>query len=315
MVERCVHIAKAAGPIPATPTMKIHFTLERIKTRDGIELDGVFAEPKRKSGKALIFVHGLGGNFYGGHQNMLTLADFCYRNGIAFVSFNTRGHDVVSRFYKKRGETKKRMLGGAGFERFEHCVYDIDACIKFVRSQGYKKVFLAGHSTGANKVLYHLYKTKDRRVAGLALLGPLSDVVGQMKELGRRFNAVLEKVKKFSKHHMDEFVPSDISSKIITARRYLSLYTPGSREDVFQYYNPKGKFKELKSIKVPVFVIVGEKDEYLDRKAEELVQVFENNADSTKDFRSAVIRNAGHGFAKRETILARIITDWIKSIK
>lgn len=289
------------------------FSLERIRTKDDVELDGIFCKPKKLSGKALVFVHGLGGNFYGSWQNILMFADFCFKNGIAFVSFNNRGHDIVSSIHKKK-KTKKRLLGGAGFERFEHCVYDIAAVIRFVRSRGYKKVFLAGHSTGANKVLYYLYKTRDRRVAGLALLGPLSDVIGEMKTLGKRFKTVLAKIKKFSKRHPDELLPKNLTSKIITARRYLSLYTPGSREDVFPYYNPKAKFKELRSVKVPVLVVVGQKDKYLDRKAERLIEIFENNAVAAKDFQSVIIRNTGHSFKNKEKVLAGVLVDWIKRV-
>src|SRR5262249_28544020 len=122
-------------------------SLARLRTRDDVWLDGIVAEPRRRRDLALIWVHGLGSTFYSGQPLIQELSTQLGRAGVGFFKFNTRGHDAVA-----RGGSR---LAGAAFERFVDCVEDIRAMIAFARRRGYRKVILAGHSTGANKILYY----------------------------------------------------------------------------------------------------------------------------------------------------------------
>ena len=45
-----------------------------------------------------------------------------------------------------------------------------------------------------------------------------------------------------------------------SARRYVSLYKPGQAEDVFPYYRPGARWPALRSVRVPVAVIIGGRD-------------------------------------------------------
>ena len=127
----------------------------RIETRDGVWLDGVMAEPRRRRALALIWVHGLGSVFSSGQPLIRELPSRLTAAGIGYFKFNTRGHDVVA----GRGA----HLAGAAFERFGESVHDLRAVIAFARRRGFRRVILAGHSTGANKVLHYV-----ARVAGSA---------------------------------------------------------------------------------------------------------------------------------------------------
>jgi len=134
------------------------------------------AEPARRRRVALIWVHGLGSVFSSGQSLIRELSTRLTAAGVGYFKFNTRGHDVVA----GRG----RVLAGAAFERFGESVRDIRAMITFARQCGYATVVLAGHSTGANKVLYYTARARDRRVAALGLLGPVSDIAGEVKRIG-----------------------------------------------------------------------------------------------------------------------------------
>ena len=101
-------------------------------------------------------MHGLGSVFSSGQPLIRELSVRLTRAGIGYFKFNTRGHDVVA----GRGRT----LAGAAFERFRDCVLDLRAVIAFARRRGYRRIVLAGHSTGANKVL--LLRGEDRGPAG-----------------------------------------------------------------------------------------------------------------------------------------------------
>src|SRR5207302_128486 len=98
--------------------------------------------------------------------------------GIGYFKFNNRGHDVVA----GRG----KHLAGAAFEHFGQCVDDIRAMIGFAVKCGYRRFILAGHSTGANKVLHYAARTRDRRVMGLVLLGPISDIAAETRRIRGR---------------------------------------------------------------------------------------------------------------------------------
>ena len=75
----------------------IPVTLVRIRTRDGVWLDGVVTEPRRRRGAALVWVHGLGSVFSSGQPLMRELSARLNAAGLGYLKFNTRGHDVVVR--------------------------------------------------------------------------------------------------------------------------------------------------------------------------------------------------------------------------
>ena len=287
----------------------------KIFTQDGLQLDGFLAKPSltakppRPTKRAILFIHGLGGRFYS--SEIVALAEACQKSGLALASFGNRGHGMVTSFRNPKG---KRILGGMGFEKFEHCVFDIKAMIDFLAKQGYKKIYLVGSSTGSNKSLYYIYKTGDKRVSGLALVAPVSDVSAQMKLLGKKFWPILAKVKKFARRHPGQVLPQSISAKIMTPERYLSLNQAGGAEDVFPYYRKGAKFKELNSVTAPMLVVLGGRDQFLDRSARQLLTIFQRNALAAKNFQGEIIAGADHSFNKKEKILAQVLVGWVKKV-
>src|SRR5262245_47470555 len=96
-------------------------SLMRLRTRDGVWLDGVITEPRRPRRTALVWVHGLGSVFSSAQLLIRECSTRLNAAGIGYFKFNTRGHDVVAR----RG----RQLAGAAFERFGQSVEDIRTVI------------------------------------------------------------------------------------------------------------------------------------------------------------------------------------------
>lgn len=285
--------------------LEVHLT--HTKTYDGVRLDGIVVLPRKKSNTALVWIHGFGSNFSHGQTLAKDLSARCSQSGIAYFKFNTRGHDIVNR------ETRKgKGLHGAGLERFEDCVLDVRAIILYARTLGYKKIILAGHSTGANKVLYYLYKTEDPAIRGLILLGPVNDVAAGRKKFGRaglaRGIALAEKI---ARKDPEAIMP--LSYGVYSARRFLSIFWTGTEEDVFPYLNQHAEWKELKSVRVPLAVIFGSRDEYLDRPAHKIIDVFRAHAPLSKSFSGAIIKGANHGFRRKEKEVTHEIIRWIKS--
>lgn len=293
--------------------MKALFELRSVKTSDGITLAGALAAPKGRAKTAALWVHGLTGSFHSNTGRLSTMAAAFNKNGIALASFNTRGHDIATSFWRRGGKGKTLIAGGS-FERFTDCVKDLRAIIQFLRREGYKNIYLIGHSTGANKVLYYLSRTQDRRVKGLALVGPMSDVGIEKERLGSSFAKHLRRVKEYSRRNdPDQPMPKALSKTIMSARRYLSLNTPGGPEDVFPYYDPKASWSALKKVRVPLAVIIGKKDQYLGKwRAEDLIDVFADKAIAAPEFTGAAIPRSNHSFTKTSKELAEVLADWMR---
>jgi pimeloyl-ACP methyl ester carboxylesterase len=279
-------------------------SLARLRTRDGVFLDGVVVEPARRRQAALVWVPGLGSVFSSGQALIGELSERLAGSGFGYFKFNTRGHDVVAR----RGP----RLAGAAFERFGDCVEDIRTVIAFARARGFRRVVLAGHSTGANKVVHYAARARDRRLGGIMLLGPVADVAAEAKRVGagelRRRVTAAERI---ARRDPDALVPR--AWGFWSARRYLSLYRPGGAEDVFPYYRPRSRWTALRSVRLPVVAIVGERDEYLDRPARSLIEAFRQNATGSRSFMGIVVPGANHNFDRRERQLADLIARWLRS--
>ena len=277
--------------------------LSRIKTHDGIPLEGIVVEPKRKSSIALVWLHGLGSRFSSGQMLIAELSAAARKNNFGYLKFNTRGHEIAARGNKK--------MEGSGFERFEDCILDIRAMIRFAKTLGYKKIILAGHSTGANKALYYCYKTKDPAVKGLMLLGPISDVAAKAKEMeAQELRRAIRIADNLAKKNPESLMP--LAYGLFTAERFLSLYRAGGVEDVFPYHNPTASWKELKSIRIPLAVIIGTSDQHRDRPVSQIMQAFHDHALLTKSFAGITIKGANHGFRRKEKELVDAIVEWIK---
>jgi alpha-beta hydrolase superfamily lysophospholipase len=280
-------------------------SLVSARTRDGVVLDGVAAHPRGRRRTALIWVHGLGSTFSSGQPLIRALSARLNAAGIGYLKLNTRGHGVVTRAGKR--------LAGAAFERFGESVHDIRATIALAVGSGYRRVILAGHSTGANKVLHYMAQTRDRRVAGLILLGPVSDVAGERKRVGRRELARrVTGAERIARRDPEALVPRAWGFR--SARRFISLYRPGEAEDVFLYYRPAARWTALRRVRVPLAVIFGSRDEYLDRRAAEAVAAFERSATGTRAFTGIIVPHALHGFRGREPALAREVVRWVQRV-
>ncbi len=283
--------------------------LMNIKTRDGVVLDGIIIQPRKKLDTALVWVHGLTSFFYSSQPLIRELSGLAAKDGIGYFKFNTRGHDVVA-----RGQGKHALLGTI-YEKFEDCIHDIRAMIAYAQKLGYQKIILAGHSTGANKALYYLYKTRDPSVKGLVLLGAASDISAEIKRVGKStFEKDLCLAQRLNRRN--PFALFESKKYLFTAQRALSLFTAGAAEDVFPYYNPKASWKELRNIRVPIAVIFGSRDECLDRPAQRIIDIFRANVPLAKSFSGVIIKGADHGFRGKEKELAQEIMRWItKAVK
>jgi alpha-beta hydrolase superfamily lysophospholipase len=293
----------------------VSFSLAEIVTKDKLVHQGIFFRPSHPSKKAVLWVHGLTGRFYGDVELMSLWAQTCEQKGFGFAAFNNRGHDIVAGLRKLDTRKKtgyRHATYGAGLERFSDCVLDIDAAISFLMSQGFAQVVLIGHSTGANKVCYYAATKKDPRVVGVVLAGPMSDRYSRNtdKVHYRKNMAFMQKLVKQRKG--DEILGGRHFFPM-TPKRWLSLLAPGSKEDVFNYGDKKNVLSAFAKIRKPLLIVLSELDETADRPIEEIKQAFDTHTKSPS-YKSVIIPGATHSYTGKEKEFVREVVSWSSSL-
>lgn len=282
-------------------------TLASVRTADDLLLDGVAFHPRGKKRTALLWIHGLSGTFYHQRGILFELSRNMGRAGVGAAAFNNRGFGIISR-------SNKHTVGVA-FEDFTKCVLDLRAMISKLVSMGYHDVVLIGHSTGANKAVYYLSKTHDRRVKGLVLAGGLSDIAADAispsgaKALHR---AVRTAERLVASRRGSELMVVD--GKYYTAKRVVSLYKPGQAEDVFPVHDPKGRWTAMRSIRISTLMVFGDKDEHMDRSAKKLIELYRSKLVSARKISGSIIAGADHGFKGKERQFASAISVWYREV-
>lgn len=283
-----------------------------IETPKKVLLNGLWFGPSfakaskgrpEKAKRVIVWVHGLSSTVFSKHEIMHLLTD----NDTAVLAFNNRGHDKITRIVQKG----KKILAGGAHEVFTDCVDDIQGAVNFAKKHGAKEIFLAGHSTGSQKIVYYTSRKPDRAVKGLVLMVPLSDYAGMKKELGQARLSRAEKIARqlvwTKKPH--ELLPASLWPMVDDAQRFLSLYTPDSMEQsIFSYFNSKPS-RVFRSIKLPLLGVFAGADEYADRPAEDIAAWF--NTEARAPLRTEIIAESGHGFSGHEAGLTAVIRAWL----
>lgn len=142
-----------------------------LPTRRGSVLNGVlFKSENVKAKSALIAITGIHGNFYS-NPFYYNIGDTLSSNGIDFIYAQT--NDAFNRIETLNVRTGKNEIIGSYNEYFSYTDEDIDAYLDFAEKSGYANIILAGHSLGANKVIYYLSRHHDtKRVSHFLLMSP-----------------------------------------------------------------------------------------------------------------------------------------------
>lgn len=260
-----------------------------------------------KPRRVIVWVHGLGSSAF----SIFNLVEKLVDGETAVLTFNNRGHDVVSRISRKTRKKRKVEYGGAAHEVFTDCVDDINGAIRFVRKLGVKETYLAGHSTGCQKSIYWAAKG-GKGVRGIILLAPVSDSAAGIskygtKKIARAMQSARTLIARGKKHQL---LPDDVWPELLDAQRFLSLYSTNSVEEIFPYAQKGKQPSLLQKIKVPILTLWAEKDEYSNRAAKEVANWFTEHIRAKKSEVHA-IRRAGHSFKGQEKETVQCIRSFL----
>ncbi|HEX6976854.1 MAG TPA: alpha/beta fold hydrolase [Patescibacteria group bacterium] len=281
-----------------------------IITPKKFRLNGLWFGPENPK-KALIFIHGLNGSAFSSLKILVPLVN----KETSLLTFSNRGTAKISKIKKidkrkRKGSTS--FLMGEAHEIFTDCVDDIEGAINLTKGKGAKEIYLIGHSTGCQKSIYYLsQRGKQKSVAGVALLCPLSDYAFFIKSVEpEKIKHLYEIAREMLKDNPHKMMPFDIWPDLHDAQRFLSLYSPDSPEEIFCYAQTDKSAEILQKVKIPILIIFADKDEYRDRPTSKLQEWFKSNTRS-KQLTISAIKNATHGFETREKEARKEITKFI----
>ena len=194
-------------------------------------------------------VHGSGGQFYGGE--MLSRAARLQDAGFAVATFNTRGHDIVTRGHDPLRGAPARHIGNA-YEILDECRYDLAAAITWLEDRGYSRIGILGFSMGAVKVVYYQAHVQDPRVAAVIAVSPV--------RLSHSYFLASEGAEEYQRHYQQakELVESGQPDALFRvtfpmphvfgAAVYIDRHGPSERYNLLHYAS---------KVKCPLLLIAG----------------------------------------------------------
>lgn len=260
--------------------------------------------------RGYIFIHGLESSAFSGHNVLAPLAD----NDTQVLYFNNRGHDTLTGI-KQVADTKKGYTwaaGGAAREVFTDCTDDIAGAVNVLKERGATEIVLVGHSTGCQKAVYALSQPDvDMAVKGAVLICPMSDYAAMKQEVAPEDYA---KAQAAAQKLVDDGKPmalldEDAWPEIVSAQRWLSLYSGEGPEETFPYAFEGRRPDALKAVKVPILVLIAGADEYLDRPVAELVNWFERALENRQS-QVEVVEGSLHNLKGSEAEISKLISTW-----
>lgn len=277
---------------------------------DGLRLDGALHEPVSQSSgplpaEAFIFLHGVGGNFYGGAMFGAITPAFL-EAGTAVLWANTRGHDGL---YTGWVRGRPRKLGAAG-EIIDESRLDVAAWVRLLVDRGFRRIGLFGHSLGAIKAVYSQAQAPLEHVTCLIAASPprLSYAVFKDGAQRENFRDAIARSQQLVEQGAGQTLievrfPFPLT---ISAATFLDKYGPAEHYNILKFAGKVG---------CPLLFIYGaielaEGGEAFVGLPELLAEVRGENQNLTVE----TIAGANHNYSDRHAELADVSLRWLKSI-
>ncbi len=206
------------------------------------------------------------------------------RFGRLATAFNKNSFSALTFDFSGCGESDDDIL------TIEKEVDDLKSAIIFVKSRGYKKIALYGHSLGTLICL----KSYTPEIITMVLSGALT---GSMKYNWNEFFSKEQMQELEDKGYITEYTSEEVREKIIIDRKIL---------EGFELINQK---ELLENVKCPVLLIHGNNDEeenLLYKRSKAAITLLSNGS------QLEVINGANHSFLEHFDIVIKLAVDWFK---
>lgn len=272
-------------------------------TVDGLRLPMVHFNSQEKD-ICVVFIHGMCQTIIDNYFATVW-GNILIENNIGFLYEHNRDHSILNDILMKDGSYTRC---GCMYEIFEDSILDIDLAINKAKNLGYKRIILAGHSYGCNKLIYYYYK-KRPDILGL-ILASAPDMVGLHLERQSDYKDLLKE----AKDNIDNDSPTKILSNIIedymdmSSGTHYNWFRENSNLDNLPVMGNSNNWEQFESIDVPILTFSGslETDNYLH------LDILKYKAKSCRDFEYKIIDNTNHFYINKEQEIGNLILDWIK---
>lgn len=278
----------------------MNYQLIQVSTKDGLKLNGLF-NPGEKTKSACILIHGFTADFYS-HQFYHSITQKLQEQSNAIVLAQTRGTGLHTEFLKTDGE---EIFVGSFYEKLEDAQLDISAYVEFLLKEGYQDIVLMGHSLGTIKVIRYLFEGEHKdTIKKIVLLAPFDKNVFMEIKAPGKWLEFLEKAKeKISSGEGENIVPlPEYEDFPMTYNTFYSWYEQSDLNKIWDFYKKEYISPVLQKITIPVKVILGENDVFVnypqfDETAESVLNSIKKQI---SDCETTLIKGANHTYVGYE---------------
>jgi predicted esterase len=282
--------------------------LTSAQTSDGLTLHGLLVRSERPANPkadVLIFVHGVGSNFYQSSLLRKTRSQFV-DEGISLLSINTRGHD----FLFSGGRTAAQPWLGSANELVDECRLDLAAWIQKAGKLGFERMVLFGHSLGAIKVIYSQAKQPHAGVQGVIAVSPsclsCSHFLqgSRAEEFRKHLDWAKEKIELEQDQNLEQV--SFPFPLMMTPRTFYDKYGPEEKYNILNF---------VEKVQSPLQLVFGELEvsgfnpafDQLDQRVQPVIEDHSNISLS-------VIPHADHYYSGVQSELAGSMLEWLAQL-
>ncbi|MBQ8969677.1 MAG: alpha/beta fold hydrolase [Bacteroidaceae bacterium] len=284
----------------------------KIETKRGVLLDGVLFAADGGADTVLICITGIHGNFYS-NPFYYNIGDTLSAAGIDFIYAQT--NDAFGAIRTMNTHTGREEIIGSWNERFRLADEDIEAYLDYAAQQGYRHIILAGHSLGANKVIYYLSRHHTPRVEHFLLLSPANldymtaSVTPQQREIIRQL---------YDRGHAAEMLPFLLMGWVeCTVGTAYDWVHSGLLNNV--HTSPDGDFGQVSQITHTGALLIGTYDNFTDGDPSGFLRNINSHIPTAAHNRLLFIERTGHTYQQKHQEVAdkilQLIRDWLEVAK
>ena len=273
-----------------------------IETKRGSKLDGVLFCETTNPDTVLIAITGIHGNFYS-NPFYYNFGYTLNKGNIDFIYAQTC--DAFGKIKKINTKTGKTEIIGSYNEDFKNTNEDIEAYINFAEKYGYKNIYLAGHSLGANKIIYYLSQNHDKRIKKYILLSP-ANITHLLNQVTLEEKNIIKIYK--SKGKDNDLIPFELFGWIecITRTAYDWVF-----DNILNnvHVEKDGDFSQINNIEHTGAMLIGTYDRFTYGDPSGFLENINNHTKHPKENKLIFIQQTGHTYQRKEKEVAQILLD------
>ena len=275
-----------------------------VPTKRGTVLNGVLFEVQ-SADTVVIAITGIHGNFYS-NPFYYNFGDTLNSGNIDFIYAQT--NDALGKIDTVNVKTGQSEIIGSFKEDFNDTDEDIAAYLDYADQSGYKHIILAGHSLGANKVIYYLSRHHDQRVEHFLLLSP-ANLTHMTRDTSEREKQIVKQMVETG--HGQEFLPFYFMG-------WLPCYADTAYQWLFTdilnnvHVEKDGDFSQCASITHTGALFIGTYDRFTYGDPAGFLKNINDHMPSAAQNKLIFIEKTGHTYQQKEQEVADAILDLVR---